>query len=109
MPLKNVGGVTAADNSALNFRESYQVTLVRGDRRGSEGSPVTGANGGTVFGKPYDFVGTKTFGSVADYKAYADSFIHTINVPGCNMPGRVFVGSAQGRLRGESRSACSTS
>ena len=92
VPLKNVGGVSAADNSALNFRESYQVTLVRGDRRRGNASPVTGANGGTVFGKPYDFVGTKTFGSVAGYKAYADSFIQTINVPGCNMPGRVFVG-----------------
>ena len=45
-----------------------------------------------MFGKPYDFVGTKTFGSVAGYQAYANSFIHTINVPGCNMPGRVFVG-----------------
>jgi len=92
VPLKNVGGVTATDNSALNFRESYQVKLIRGPRRGSEGKPVTGANGGTVFGKPYDFVGTKTFGSVAGYKAYADSFIQTINVPDCNMPGRVFVG-----------------
>ena len=92
VPLKNVGGVSAADNSALNFRESYQLTLVRGDRRRGEASPVTGANGGTVFGKPYDFVGTKTFGSVAGYQAYANSFIHTVNVPGCNMPGRVFVG-----------------
>ena len=45
-----------------------------------------------MFGKPYDFVGTKTFGSVAGYKAYANSFIHTMNVPGCSMPGRVFVG-----------------
>src|SRR6185312_13855883 len=25
VPLKNVGGVSAADNSALNFRESYQL------------------------------------------------------------------------------------
>jgi hypothetical protein len=92
VPLKNVGPVIAADNSALNFRESYQLTLVRGDRRRGTASPVTGTNGGTVFGKPYDFVGTKTFGSVAGYKAYADSFIYTVNVPGCNMPGRVFVG-----------------
>jgi hypothetical protein len=92
VPLKNVGGVNAADNSALNFRESYQLTLVRGDRRRGNASPVTGANGGTVFGKPYDFVGTKTFGSVAAYQTYANSFIYTVNVPGCNMPGRVFVG-----------------
>jgi hypothetical protein len=92
VPLKNVGGVSAADNSALNFRESYQVWLVRGDRRRGEAAAVTGGNGGTVFGKPYDFVGTKTFGSVAAYKIYADSFIHTVNIPGCSMPGRVFVG-----------------
>src|SRR5512134_3356892 len=26
VPLKNVGGVSAADSTALNFRESYQVT-----------------------------------------------------------------------------------
>ena len=31
VPLKNVGGVSAADNSALNFRESYQVCA--GSRR----------------------------------------------------------------------------
>jgi hypothetical protein len=53
---------------------------------------VTGAGGGTVFGKPYDFVGTKTFGSLAGYKAYANSFIYSVNIPGCNTPGRVFVG-----------------
>jgi hypothetical protein len=92
VPLKNIAGVSAADSTALNFRESYQLTLVRGDRRRGEASAVTGANGATVFGKPYDFVGTKTFGSVAGYKAYANSFIHTVNVPGCSMPGRVFVG-----------------
>lgn len=92
VPLKNVGGVSAADTSALNFRESYQLTVVRGDRRRGEASAVTGAGGGSVFGKPYDFVGTKTFGSVAAYQAYANSFVYTVNVPGCSMPGRVFVG-----------------
>jgi hypothetical protein len=92
VPLKNVGGVSAADSSALNFRESYQMWVVRGDRRRGNAAAVTGTNGGTVFGKPYDFVGTKTFGSVDGYKAYANSFIYTVNVPGCNMPGRVFVG-----------------
>jgi Domain of unknown function (DUF4331) len=92
VPLKNIGAVSAADSSALNFRESYQVTLVRGDRRRGTAAPVTGSGGGSVFGKPYDFVGTKTFGSVAAYKAYANSFVYTVNIPGCTMPGRVFVG-----------------
>jgi hypothetical protein len=92
VPLKNVGGVSAGDKSKLNFRESYQVSLVRGDRRFGNAAAGTDQNGGTVFGKPYDFVGTKTFGSVAAYRDYANSFIQTITVPGCNMPGRVFVG-----------------
>lgn len=92
VPLKNVGAVSAADNSALNFRESYQVWVTRGDRRFGSPAAVTGGNGGTVFGKPYDFVGTKTFGGVAQYKAYANSFIYTVNIPGCSQPGRVFVG-----------------
>ncbi|MEO8061854.1 MAG: DUF4331 domain-containing protein [Pseudomonadota bacterium] len=92
VPLKNIGGVSAADNSALNFRESYELKVVRGDRRKGAVAPVTGSGGGTVFGKPYDFVGTKTFGSVDAYKAYANSFIYTVNIPGCNMPGRAFVG-----------------
>jgi len=92
VPLKNIGPVSAADNSNLNFRESYELTLVRGDRRRGNAAPVSGAGGGTIFGKPYDFVGTKTFGSVAAYKAYANSFVYTVNIPGCTMPGRVFVG-----------------
>ena len=49
-------------------------------------------DGGAVFGKPYDFVGTKTFGSVAGYESYANQFKYDITVPGCNTPGRVFVG-----------------
>jgi hypothetical protein len=92
VPLKNVGGVSADDNSALNFRESYQMWLTRGDRRKGSVSVVTNTSGGSTFGKPFDFVGTKTFGSVSGYRDYARSFIHTINVPGCNAPGRVFVG-----------------
>ena len=92
IPLKNKGGVSAGDNSNLNFRESYQMWLVRGDRRFGNAAPVTNTSGGTVFGKPFDFVGTKTFGSIAGYQAYASSFIQTINVPGCSTPGKVFVG-----------------
>ena len=90
--LKAKGPVSAADTSNLGFTESYTLTLVRGDRRKGEATPVTGANGNAVFGKPYDFVGTKTFTSVDGYNEYARSFIHNINIPGCNMPGKVFVG-----------------
>jgi len=94
VPLKNIGGVFAGNNNAgtLNFRESYQLTLVRGDRRSDNRYDVTGVSGNDKFGKPYDFVGTKTFGSVAAYAAYANQFIHTVNVPGCSQPAKVFVG-----------------
>jgi hypothetical protein len=85
--------VSAQDSSALNFSESYTLTLVRGDRRKGQATPVTNAtNGSSEFGKPYDFVGTKSFGSVAAYDQYANSFIYPITVPGCAQPGKVFVG-----------------
>ena len=93
IPLKNVGPVSATDTSNLNFVESYTLTLVRGDRRKGASTPVTDvASGASVFGKPYDFVGVKTFGSAAGYDAYARRFIYDINIPGCGQPGRVFVG-----------------
>ena len=93
VPLKNIGPVSATDRSLLNFRESYSLRLVRGDRRDGKSAPVTRLSDGTErFGKPYDFVGTKTFGSVAGYEAYARAFIQDLSIPGCSMPGRVFVG-----------------
>jgi hypothetical protein len=64
-----------------------------GDRRGGQRAAVTDAQGGARdFSKPVDFIGTKTFGSVAGYEAYAAQHIHSINVPGCTTPGKVFVG-----------------
>jgi hypothetical protein len=92
VPLKNIGAVSADDSSFLNFRESYSLTLVRGNRRSGEAAAITRSSGEDRFGKPYDFVGTKTFGSVAGYEDYARSFIYDIRIPGCSMPGRVFVG-----------------
>jgi hypothetical protein len=92
VPLKNIAPISAQDVRGLNFIETYELTLVRGDRRSDQASPVTRVGGGTEFGKPFDFVGTKTFGSVAGYEAYAKTFIHEIAVPGCEKPGRVFVG-----------------
>lgn len=93
VPLKNVGPVSAEDVSLLNFREFYTLSLVRGDRRGEYVETIKPVSGGTAaFGKPYDFVGTKTFGSVAGYETYARTFIHDIAIPGCKLPGRVFVG-----------------
>jgi hypothetical protein len=93
VPLKNVGGVSASNTSALNFNESYTVTVVRGDRRrGTAQLASNPTSGNYSFGKPYDFVGTKTFGSLSAYAEYAASFIHPISIPGCGQSGRVFVG-----------------
>lgn len=93
VPLKNIGGVSATNSAALNFNESYTLTVVRGDRRRGQASTATNVATGTpTFGKPYDFVCTKTFGSVAGYEAYARRFVQDVSLPGCNSPGRVFVG-----------------
>jgi Domain of unknown function (DUF4331) len=93
IPLKNIGPVSASDTSNLNFIESYTLTLVRGDRRKGGTAPVTdAASGGTTFGKPFDFVGVKSFGSAAGYDSYARHFVYDIAIPGCGQPGRVFAG-----------------
>jgi hypothetical protein len=93
VPLKNVGPITANDGSLLNFNETYSLTVVRDDRRRGQAAAATNiATGSTTFGKPYDFVGTKTFGSVAGYESYARRFVHEVNLPNCGAPAKVFVG-----------------
>lgn len=92
IPLRQASPVTAS-SGALSYTESYTVTLVRGDRRGGTRAAVTNANGGSsTFAKPIDYIGEKTFGNAAAYDAYANSFINTVNIPGCSAPGKVFVG-----------------
>ncbi len=93
VPLKNVGPVSASDSSLLNFNESYTLTLVRNDRRTGEASPVMKlGDGSSTFGKPYDFVGVKTFGSSQGYADYAKQFMYDVSLPGCDKPARVFAG-----------------
>lgn len=65
--------------------------MVRGDRRSGTRSAVTTTGGGTTFAKPIDYIGTKTFPNNS-YEGYANSYIQTINIPGCAAPGKVFVG-----------------
>jgi hypothetical protein len=93
VPLANIGPFSATDMSAQNLSETYTVTLVRGNRRTGVAQPITDATtGSTTFGKPFDNIGAK---SIANYASYANSFIHTITIPGCSTPGRVFVGQRQ--------------
>ena len=90
VPLTNIGPVSSTDMSAQNVVETYGLTLIRGDRRHGMAQPVVDAGtGSTTFAKPLDNIGAK---SIPNYASYANSFIHAINIPGCNMPGKVFVG-----------------
>lgn len=91
--LRNVGVLSADDESGLSHTQSYTINVVEGDRRDGSASAVTEVSSGSdTFRKPFDYSGTKTFGGAGNYSAYAESFIHEINVPSCSQPGRVFVG-----------------
>ena len=90
IPLIQFGAVTDVKAATLNVNESFTLDVVRGDRRGGNRSSVTNASGGSAtFDKPVDNIGKKT---LPDYPAYAAKHIYTVNIPGCAMPARVFVG-----------------
>ncbi len=93
VPLTNIGPITTGSLSAQNVVEHYTVTLVRGDRRtGTVQQIVDSDSGSGNFGKPLDNIGAK---SIPNYAAYAANFIYNITIPGCNKPGRMFVGQRQ--------------
>jgi Domain of unknown function (DUF4331) len=93
IPLIQAGAISNVKDSSLNLAETYTVNVVRGDRRGGTSSSLTNANGGSAsFDKPVDNIGVK---SIPNYAAYAAQHIHTVNIPGCSMPGKVFVGQRQ--------------
>src|SRR5271155_1663936 len=93
VPLTNIGPVSAGSTGAQNVAQTYTLTLVRGDRRTGTAMPVTNpTTGSATFAKPLDNVGNK---SIANYPAYAGTFIYPITIPGCNGQGRVFVGQRQ--------------
>jgi len=95
IPLRNAGPITGAANDPLSLREEYELFIVRGDRRGGNRQPVSIAGGGTTFTKPIDYIGEKSLGNAAAYDAYAGQYIYTISIPGCSVPGKVFVGQRQ--------------
>lgn len=90
VPVLAVGAIMATNNSALLVDQTYTLTLVRGDRRTGQSTPITNAaNNSITFTKPQDNVGNKTF---PDYDTYANAYIYEINLPGSNNKGKVFVG-----------------
>ncbi|MDL2358065.1 MAG: DUF4331 domain-containing protein [Pseudomonadota bacterium] len=91
IPLVINGGAIDGPNAAgVNLRETYSVTVVRGDRRSGSRAAVTNADGGgTTFDKPIDNIGNK---AIPNYDAYAAKHVYAINIPGCATPARMFVG-----------------
>ena len=89
IPLRQAGPITAGDSTKLNETETYTVDVVRGWRRSHRTSVTNASGGGTKFTKPVDYIGQKTLPA---YEAYAAQYVYNINIPGCNTPGRMFVG-----------------
>ena len=93
IPLVHGVGMTSVGSSALiNVQETFTVDVMRGDRRKGNRTSVTSKDGAVTFTKPLDFIGHKTFGSDQAYQSYANQYVHDIKIPGCELPGRMFVG-----------------
>jgi hypothetical protein len=88
VPLLNVGTVNAA-GSNLNVVQSYTVKLVRNGNHENAQPVDNQTSSGTTFYKPADNIGNK---SIPNYLSYAAHFVYEIGIPGCAIPGRVFVG-----------------
>jgi hypothetical protein len=58
-------------------------------RHGTREAVRNATLGGEVFLKPADNIGNKT---ISDYAGYSGNFIYDVSIPGCEAPGRVFVG-----------------
>ena len=69
----------------------YSLTMVSGDTQTGTRTTLTPAMG-DMFKKPLDYIGNKTFTSEAEYARYAESFIYSFNIPGCDDMAKVFVG-----------------
>jgi hypothetical protein len=90
IPLRAAGQLSAGmPTAALGETEQYSVTMITGDRRSGDATPLS-HGAGAVFTKPIDNVGNKT---LPDYDAYANAYIYDdVSLPGCAAPAKVFVG-----------------
>ena len=93
IPLVQAGAIAGLNPANLNVRETYGITMVTGDRRsGTRAAVINAADGTTVFEKPADNIGDKTFGGPTGYATYAAAHLYPITIPGCPTAGKVFVG-----------------
>ncbi len=90
IPLIQAGPVAVPNDPDLNVNETFTAQLIRGDRVNGMTAKITNADtGAIVFNKPADNIGQKT---IADYHNYAAQHIYNIKIPGCAIPGKMFVG-----------------
>jgi hypothetical protein len=92
VPFRAVGAVgpNIKDNASQNEIETYTLKVISGDRRKGKTETVTNTDTNeTTFVKPLDNAGNKT---IPDYETYAKKHVYNINIPGCDTPGKVFVG-----------------
>jgi hypothetical protein len=92
IPLIQAGAIGVGDDGALNVNESYSLSVVRTDAKGHDrdaGRVKDHATGDARFVKPVDNIGLKT---IPNYDAYANQYVYTVDIPGCETTGRVFVG-----------------
>ena len=93
IPLINSGTLSGVNPATLNVRETFTIDVVRGKRRGNPRNSITNVAGGAaVFDKPVDNIGDKAFGGATGYTTYANQHIYNVTIPGCSVPGKVFVG-----------------
>ena len=84
-------GISGVNDANANVRETYTIDVIHGASKNQERqNPITIAGSSVaVFDKPLDNIGKRT---IPDYATYASKHIYPISIPGCALPGRVFVG-----------------
>ena len=93
VPLKNIGPVSAGRPLAAQLpRDVLACGWSAATGAAATRAVLRAGDGSTSFGKPYDFVGTKTFGSVEATRTYARASSTRSTIPNCPQTGRVFVG-----------------
>src|ERR1700691_6133585 len=96
IPLVNDGPISVSSTAGSNVLETYTVEMLSGKNLKNHALVSNASGGATTFTKPTDNIGNKTFGSPAEYEAYADQFIYNVKIPGCSTEGKVFVGQRKG-------------
>ena len=96
IPLVQAGAISASSNAALNLKETYQIDVVRGDRRSGQRQAVTVPEACGIWSSRSTSSARKLSARLQATRPTAQS-IQTITIPGCTTPGRC--SSANARIR----------